>query len=195
MSPFSDEELIQKSKEGDKEAFKELFERYSGKIVSYIYCYVRDYQKAEDITLETFLDVYKRLPEYEERKKFLPWVYTIALNFARKEFRKEKKAQKEISLETPIGESKTASLGDLLGDNAEARPDYSLRMNELYDAVSHVLDELEEKYRDALVLCDMRGLPYEEAARILKCSKWAVGMRLTRARKLLYEALRKKNYI
>jgi RNA polymerase sigma-70 factor (ECF subfamily) len=192
---MSDKELIQRAKEGDAEAYKELFNRYKERVLGYLYCYIGDYQKAEDITLEAFLDVYKRLPDYEEEGKFLAWVYKIATNFAKKEFRGKK--AKEVSLDKPIdkGEGRAISLGDLLGNGNDARPDYNIRTEELYKAVEGIMNRLEDKYRAVLILCDMQGLSYEEAAYTLNCSKWAVGMRLTRARRILYEALREDGYV
>jgi RNA polymerase sigma-70 factor, ECF subfamily len=185
-----DEELIQKAKKGDKEAYRELFDKYSGKVLSYLYRYMGDYQKAEDAMIETFLDVYKRLPMYEESGKFLPWVFTIATNYAKKEFRKKRKG--ELSMETPIGDD-DATLGDMVADDSQ-RPDRTLMADELKAILENVIAKLDEKYRGVLILCDVEGLSYDEAARALGCDKVTVGVRLSRARKLLYEFLKKRGY-
>ena len=60
MPYFTDEELIEKAQKGDKEAYKKLFNRYSGKILNYLHRYMGDYQRAEEITIDTFLDIYNR---------------------------------------------------------------------------------------------------------------------------------------
>jgi len=191
MSYFTDEELIIKAQKGDKEAYKTLFDKYSNKVMSYLYRYVGDYQIAEDVTIETFLDVYKRLPAYKEEGKFLSWVYKIATNFARKEFRKRK--VKEVSLDKEVSGESGVTFGDLTADQ-KARPDQEVIANELGGIIEEVIAKLDEKYKGVLVLCDVQGLSYEEAGKVLKCSKMTVGTRLNRARKLFYEALRRSGY-
>jgi RNA polymerase sigma-70 factor (ECF subfamily) len=191
MPHLSDAELIQRAKRRDKEAYKELFERYSGKILSYLYRYIGDYQKAEDITIETFLDVYNRLPSYREEGKFLSWVYKIAINFAKKEFRK--KSRKEILLDEPPDEEGRDIIGDLAVDD-KLRPDYQAAENELEECIEKTIHALDEKYKNVLLLCDIQGLSYEEAASILKCKAMTVGAQLSRARQLLYEALKRQGY-
>src|SRR3989338_963708 len=109
MTHIPDEELIRQAKNGDKESYKKLFDKYSGKVLSYLHRYMGDYQKAEDVMVETFLDVYERLSSYREEGKFLSWVYKIATNFAKKEFRRKKKA-KETSLDEPISDAVTTSI-------------------------------------------------------------------------------------
>ena len=191
MPHFSDRDLIQRAKEGDKEAYKELFNKYNGKILSYLARYIGDYQKAEDVTIETFLDVYKRLPDYEEKGKFLPWVYMIATNFAKKEFRKRK--IKEVSLDKPISGESGATFGDLSGDD-KFRPDHKVIKDELEMIIEQIISKFDKKYRSVLLLCDIQELSYEETAYIMKCSKLTVGTRLNRARKMLHEALKKRGY-
>ena len=192
MLQSSDKELIQKAKKGDQNAYKELFDKHSGKILSYLYRYIGDYQKAEDVTIETFLDVYKRLPAYREEGKFLSWVYRIAINYAKKEFRRNKKI-KHISLDKPITDDKGGTLGDLLGDE-RLRPDSEIIGKEFSELVEKIIAELDGKYKDVLLLCDVQGVSYEEAARVLKCSKINVGTRLNRARTMLYDTLRQHGY-
>jgi len=192
MPQNKDDELIAKAKDGNKEAFKELFDRHNTKILSYLYRFVGDYQKAEDITLETFLEVYNRLPYYRPEGKFLPWIYKIATNFARKGFRGKKKA-KEVSFDKPVGDEQKTSLGELLADN-KLRPDNEVITNELRNLIEESMAKLDEIYRSVLLICDVQGLSYDEASYILKCSKMTVGVRLFRARKLLSDILKRKGY-
>lgn len=189
---FPDKELIQRAKAGDKDAYTELFNKYSDKVLGYLYRYVGDYQKAEDITIETFLDVYKRLPAYKEEGKFLSWVYKIATNFAKKEFRRSKK-MKTVSLERPVAEDERTSMGDFLGDE-KFRPDHEVIGEEFTRLVEETISKLDEKYKNVLLLCDVQGMSYEEASRVLKCTKVNVGIRLKRARKMFYDVLRDLGY-
>jgi len=188
----SDEELIKKAKRKDKSAFTVLVDRYSDKIFSYLYRYVGDYQKAEDLTIETFLNAYSRIRTYKEMGKLSSWFYMIATNCARKEMQK-KKSRKEVSLDKPLSSEGDISLGDLIADE-KARPDYNARQTELKKFIYDIIAKLKKKYKDALLLCDVEGLSYKEAARALRCNPITIGTRVRRARVMLYKALLKYGY-
>jgi len=190
---LSDPELIAKAKAGDKQAFTELFDRHRNKILSYLYAYIGDYQMAEDLTVETFFDAYKSLPRYEERGTFSAWLYKIARDYAKKEFRRRDR-HKEVSMEAPIADdTDDLSLGDVLTDD-KARPDFEARKDEFKEVIYKTLSKLEKKYKDVLLLCDVDGLGYVEAAKILKSNPITIGTRLRRARKMFYNILKKHGY-
>jgi RNA polymerase sigma-70 factor (ECF subfamily) len=188
----SDEELIEKAKQKDKQAFTVLMDRYSDKIRSYLYRYVGDHQIAEDLTVETFLNAYNRMHTYTERGKFSSWIYMIATNCAKKELQR-KKRRGEVSLNKPVDETGEVSLEDLIVDE-RSRPDYAAREAELKEFVYKAISELDDKYKDILLLCDVEGLSNQDVARMLKTNPITVGTRLRRARKMLYNVLRKYGY-
>ncbi len=190
----SDEELIEKIKHKDKNAFTQLFDRYSGKIFGYLYRYIGDYQRAQDLTIETFLNVYTKIHTYTEIGKFSSWLYRIATNFAKKELRK-KVHHAEVSLEDSVGtnEDNATNLGDIIEDDRH-RPDFSAREAELKQEVYKIISKLDKKYKDVLLLCDVEGLSHEETAKILKSNAITIGTRLRRARKMLYDLLKKHGY-
>ena len=75
---MEDEELVVRIKAGDEDAARELVERYYGAILRYCRWHCQGAERAEDLTQETFFKLFRNLPEYEERKKFRPYLYTIA---------------------------------------------------------------------------------------------------------------------
>jgi RNA polymerase sigma-70 factor, ECF subfamily len=186
-----DEELIKKAKEDDGDAFTVLYKRYSGRILGYLYRYVGDYQKAEDLTIQTFMNAYKSIQEYKEMGQFSAWLYRIATNCAKREMQNLSR-RKEISFDTPVGEE-GVSMGDLIKDES-SRPDYNARETELKEFIDKIISRLDSKYKDVLLLCDLGGLSYDEAAEILEASSTTVGTRLMRARAILYDILRKYKY-
>ena len=188
----SDEELIKKAKRKDKAAFTVLVDRYSDKIFSYLYRYVGDYQKAEDLTIETFLNAYSRIRTYKEMGKMSSWFYMIATNCARKELQKVKKLR-EVSFDKPVDKESDISLKDLIADE-KSRPDFSARQSELKEFIFSNIAKMDRKYKDALLLCDVEGLSYKEVAKILKCNSITVGTRVRRARMLLYKMLLRYGY-
>lgn len=192
MTP-SDQELIEKAKAGDKQAFGELFERYKNKILGYLYRYIGNFQTAEDLAIETFLNAYGNIAEYEERGAFQSWLYMIATNCARRFLRQGAK-QKEVSLETPLfDDSDEAKIGDLIADE-KMRPDYEARKKELKYYVYAILRKLDKKYRDPVLLCLVEGMGYKDAAKILKCKHITVGTRLKRGREMIYDELKERGY-
>ena len=185
----SDKELVQKVLQKDKQAFVVLFDRYKDKVLGYLCGYLGDYHKAYDVTLKTFMTVYDNLHTYKGLSKLSTWIYGIATNLAKKELRKEK-GHKEVSLESPINKESVITLGDLIADD-KYRPDYRVRVQDLEEFIYKLLSELDEKYKEVLLLCDVKGLSYIEAARILKCNPVTVGTRARRGRKRFYKLLKK----
>ena len=187
-----DKELIKKAKRKDKSAFTLLVDRYSDRIFSYLYRYVGDYHKAEDLTIETFLNAYSRIRTYREMGKFSAWLYMIATNCAKKELQKQTRL-KEVSLDRPFITEENIALKDLISDE-RLRPDYNARQAELQEFVYKVIAAMDKKYKDVLLLCDVEGLSYGDAARALRCNVITVGTRVRRARTLLYKALNRYGY-
>jgi len=183
-----DAELIAQAKSGDKQAFVVLFQRYKNRIYAYLARYLRDEETAQDLTLETFLAVYNNLQSYTEEGAFLPWVYKIATNLAKREFRRKRIG--EISLDEPVTESGNSTLGDMIADELN-RPDHNAMKAEVVEILERALQRLSEKYRQAVLLCDIEGLTYEEAARVLNSNAKTVGTHLLRARKVLFKYLLK----
>ena len=87
---LSDESLASKSLEGDMSAFEELVNRYKRPVFSLVYRMVGQYQEAEDITQEVFINVYEKLYQFDSNRKFSPWIYRIATNASISALRKKK---------------------------------------------------------------------------------------------------------
>ena len=189
MNP-SEQELIEKAKQGDKYAFGELFDRYRNKILGYLYRYMGDYQAAEDLTITTFMNAYNNLAHYTEMGTFSSWLYKIATNCAKNELEK-KGRRKENSLdEVADDEKENRYMRELMADE-DARPDHLLMKKELKELIYKVVAKLEKKYKEVLFLCDVEGLKYREAAKVLKCNPMTIGTRLKHARDILSVKLKK----
>lgn len=186
---FSDGKLIERVRQKDKEAFVAIFEKYKDKIFRYLYGYLRDYERAREFTLDTFMKAYSCIDQYQERGKFSSWLYAIARNKAKREIENRSK-HKIVSLDAAVYQEGAVALVDLIEDNRQ-RPDYRARVKELEEAVYDVLDKLDEKYREALILCDMEGLSYIEAAKIVNTNPITIGTRVRRARKMFYDQLKR----
>ena len=92
MKELSDRSLLfEVAENGDENAFRILFERYSGRLFNLIFRMTQNYEDSNDLLQETFIRVYKNRKKCYEMKNFKGWVYTVSLNLARDYFRLKKK--------------------------------------------------------------------------------------------------------
>ena len=80
MESDDDAQLLQRFREGDREAFTELVIRYQKPIYNAAFWVVRKAEDASDVTQTVFLKVVERLDEYDPQYKFFSWIYRIAVN-------------------------------------------------------------------------------------------------------------------
>ena len=88
---LSDELLIKKLQEGDIGAYNQIVYRYKDRLLNFIYRFLNDIDRAEDLVQDTLLKLYTHKDSYQEIARFSTWLYTIAANMARTELRKIKR--------------------------------------------------------------------------------------------------------
>lgn len=164
----------------DREMFLYLMQRYEQKLLHYIYrISSSNKEDAEDILQDVFMKAYSNLNGFDQKKSFSSWIYRIAHNETISHFRK-KKARPSIAVET----EDLARFADEL-DIAEL-----LDTTLLQERVRAIINELDEKYRDVLVLKFLEEKSYDEIADIIRKPKGTVGTLINRAKKkftTLYE--------
>ena len=185
-----DAELVQKAKEGNKEAFDALYQKYKKPILNYIYRMVGNRATAEELTQETFVKAYINLQGYREQNTFSAWLYRIAGNLVKNELRSNV-YRAAISLDAPLViDEENLKLMDTIVDKSSEEPDLIARSHELHEAIQKVLSLLSFEHKTVLVLCDVQGLSYGEAAEILNTTVGTVASRLSRAREQFNQKLR-----
>lgn len=170
-------------KEGDEKAVAILYGRYRRKMVNYLYRLSGDRATAEDLTQETFLRVVRHLPSYRPTGSVGGWIYRIARNLAFNRLRDTRRLE-EVSLEeSPSGVDPEEGLErkDLIADPAPGPSEEANRL-EIGERLQEALLKIPPVYREVLVLCDVQGYGYKEAAEILHCSINTVASRLARGR-------------
>ncbi len=167
MTQRSDEELYRLMKQGDREAFGELYERRSPALRRYALHMSGSPAAAEDVAQEVFIQLMRAKTNFDDRRGSLEgWMYGVARNLVRVIRRKG-------PVEEPVDQAVRHDIpGDMI--NAEALA-----------ALQAAIQELPELYRDAVVLCDIEEKSYEESARAMGCPVGTVRSRLHRARGLL----------
>ena len=187
----SDEELLHRCcAAGDSGAFESLVHRYEGELFNYLLRYLGNAEMAEDVFQATFLQVHLKREQFEEGRRFRPWLYTIATNHAIDAQRRNKR-HRMVSLDNRTGgEDDIGSLVEMLaGDGRTA--DEQMQAEEARDWVRSAVDDLPEQLRAALLLVYHQGMKYREAADVLGIPVGTVKSRLHSALAKLNESWRR----
>ncbi len=181
---LTDEELILEFQQNDTiRAFEILVQKYKNPLTNFVYRFVGDYEISNDVVQETFIKVYKNKHSYKTIAKFSTWVYTIAGNLAKTELLK-KKRRRIVSINSYGEDNETMDLPDS-GHAPDTLTDSGIKDVMIQEA----LMELNEVYREAVVLRDIQELSYEEIAEMLNLTVGTVKSRINRGRARLKELL------
>ncbi len=162
-----------------REAFAILLPRYRDKVFRLIFSMLRDRALAEDCTQDVLLRVWKALPGFAGQSQLSTWIYAIAKNGALSEIRKRKPT---VSLDQSDDED---GYNPAVAALAAPEADDSATVS-----VGQLLDQLPERYRQAVVLFYMEDKSYEQTAASLGLPLGTVKALLHRARKRLIELTR-----
>ena len=193
-SHLSEHELIRKAQKGDERAFTQLVKHYEPLVYSFAYKVCRDSEKANETWQDTFVNVYRKLHQFDGRSKFTTWLYTIVTNNCRMKRRHRKLDLASVSIDSSNSVHDHPSTDDD-GQPVQTIPSWketpldSVMDTELRTILDEAIEELPYDYRVVFALRDIEGLSAEETGKILKLSIPAVKSRLRRARVFLRERL------
>ncbi len=179
----TDDDLVAALRRGEDEAFETLFERYQGRIASFVYGMVGDWPRAEDISQEVFISALRRMRETERSIAFKPWIYEIAKNATIDHFRRAHRAQ-EVSIDA---DGALAPADEVrLAEKAQT-PEAALERREQVSDLLGAFGGLSESHHDILVLRELEGLSYQQIGEQMGLSRPSVESTLFRARRRLTE--------
>ncbi|MFW6198237.1 MAG: RNA polymerase sigma factor [Acidobacteriota bacterium] len=184
---LTDEELLGAVQRRDPGAFDAFVDRYGRRLMAFGMRMCGKPEDAEDVFQETLLTAYEGLDKLREPAAVRTWLFRVAANACRMQWRKESR-RGEISLE----EFKPADWDDefvpQIPDWSDLPEDSAERM-ELREALEEGFARLPEHYRIVVLLRDVEGLSTKETAEVLDIRTPAVKMRLHRAREALRQHL------
>ena len=185
-----DPAFIENLRAGDETAFETLIDHYSGEIYALLYRLTESREEASDLTQDTFLRVLRSIKGFRGDSGLKTWLFRIAINESRNRFRwwKRRKRDQTISLDASIGESDTL-VSDTLADRSISPEDAALAHEREY-AINAALLEIRDVYREAIILCDIEGLSYEETSDALGVGIGTVKSRISRGREELRRRLK-----
>lgn len=182
----SDEELIAAFQQGQIEAFNILVGRYKNPLLNFVHRYLGDYDQADDVVQETFIRLYQKSASYRPIAKFSTWIYTIATNLAKTQLR-DRSRKGIFSLTRSKGDEKERDF-EIRDDRYPA--DQLAESNIKQEIIQRALNSLPEQYREAVILCDIQELTYEEICAITGMNMGTLKSRLNRGRAQLQGLLK-----
>ena len=174
--------LVERVKLGDVRAFEMLVVKYQRRVERLIGRMVRDVDLVQDIAQETFIRVYRALPQFRGDSAFYTWLYRIAVNTAKKALMDMKRDPlvSEAALHSDEDGEEISRAENELTDGAT--PEALLASKEIAAAVNAAIDALSNDLRQAITLREIEGLSYEEIAEVMNCPIGTVRSRIFRAR-------------
>lgn len=183
-----DDALMERLRGGDGRALDVLISRHAAKMSHFFYRLTGDADAVDDLLQDLFLRVYASRESWSPTGGFAAWLYTIArrLVYDRSRTRRRKPLHRAGNRYGPVGGT-TTLLGKIPDD--APTPFGSLSRLETALKLDQALRQVPEPFREAVVLCDLQHLSYEDAARILDCPVKTLSTRLARGRERLRELL------
>jgi RNA polymerase sigma-70 factor (ECF subfamily) len=158
----SDEDLMRRTQQGDKQAFSLIYERYNAPVLSYLYRMLGNVEDVESIGQEVFLRAFRFAPTYRYPQKLGTWLFTITRNLAINQARRKKRSPvrnvTELNLEGM----------DMSGDpyQVATRATDDLEKREQIARLLKALDDLPTDQKEVIVLGVFQDLSYAQMEEI-----------------------------
>ncbi len=173
----ADSELMAALCGGDEEAFSEIIRRFQGPVYSLLIRMLGNEDEAEELLQVTFCRVHRYRDHYDPSRPLVTWIFTIASNLAKKEWRRRSRW-----VQVPL-DNVTLTSG------YQTAPHYEAGRRELKASLEEAISMLPPHYREPFLLREDQQLTYEEIAEVLNVRIGTVKSRINRARAMLRTAL------
>ncbi|HPC99898.1 MAG TPA: RNA polymerase sigma factor [Acetivibrio sp.] len=184
MKKERDNMLVESTLKGNIDSFEELITLYQDKLFNFLSKMTYSREDAEEITQEVFIKVYNNLYKYNNKWSFSTWLYRIAINTLRSEYRKVNN-YKKIDYYTNVPD---------LPANFSDYPEIAYEIKEQRGEIIKLIDDLKEDQKTALLLRCIQDFSFKEIGDILGISPEAAKMKIQRAKQTIcrkYEKLEK----
>src|SRR5437588_9793554 len=185
LAKQDERQAIRRAQRGDPEAFKLLYDAHRRRIFNLCLRMIQDWSRAEELTQDTFLQVYRRINTFRGDSAFTTWLHRIAVNIVLMHLRQNRARLHEVSGALPSDEDQPSPILERLGADDD-RLAGALDRVSLERAISH----LPEGYRLIFVLHDVEGYEHHEIADLLGCSVGNTKSQLHKARLKIRRYLR-----
>ncbi len=187
-APDPDAELVARARGGDQEAVTELYRRHSQRGYNLALRMTGDPWDAADATQEAFIKAFTHLGSFKGQARFSTWLYRIVVNSVNDQLRRRRPAPMEDEVLDRLASDPPGRGSARVGSSAVQVED------KLSPEMKAALAALPEGFRLAVVLCDLLGYAYAEAAEILEVQEGTIKSRVFRARAQLAASLREMGF-
>lgn len=184
LADLSDELLFQRYQAGDEEAFRLIVDRYEPSIKGFLHKRLKDEERVQDLTQDTFLRVHRARDRYDSTRKFSTWIYTIASNLLKNEYRNRSRRREtnftDLRRESSGSQPSASRPVEFEGDAPD--PERSAYQRELREAIHDAIGRMDEHHRVPFVMREVEDRTYEEISEAIGVPVGTVKSRLFRAR-------------
>ena len=185
----ADTYLIERARNGDTEALTELYRRHERRVYNLALRTLGNPWDAADVAQEAFIKAFRNLDSFKGDARFSTWLHRIVVNAAYDHLRRQRPEPMDGEILEEI--TGPGGAGAVVGSG---RDGIDPAVDGLSDPLRDALMSLNEGFRFAVVLCDLLGFPYDEAAEILGVQEGTIKSRIFRAREVLAAALTEAGY-
>lgn len=179
MEREDDVQLIQKILSGNDEAFNTLVQKYQKSVHTLVWRKIGDFHYAEEITQDTFLQVYEQLSTLKDSCQFAGWLYVIANRLCIAWMRKQRPVMQ------PLDDPSIKAIDNLTYERYVSEQRESEAIECRYEIVEELLGKLPESEREVMTLYYLGEMPTKEIGELLDVPVNTIVSRLHRARKRL----------
>ena len=184
LEQIDEDELLNRFRNGDIEAFNPLVLKYEKKIYNLIYHQIRDRETAKDISQEVFLKAFKALPNFKGGSAFYSWIYRIAINSSI-DFQRQRNRSKVLTFEElPLDADEVLRMSA-----SHPSPEKLLEEKELGKIIRKAVRKLPPGQRRVFNLRHRRELAIKEIAVLLNRSESTIKTHLHHAHRRLQDML------
>ncbi len=178
--------LIQAAREGDLDSFNRLVLAYQDLVYNHAYRMIGEEESADDATQNTFISAYNHLKSFRGGS-FKAWLLRIVTNACYDELRRRKR-RPTVPLEPTDEDGEEVESARWMTDPGD-QPEEQVQRVELQRAIQNCLDNLPGDFRATVIMVDVQGLDYFEAAKAIGKPIGTIKSRLARARLRLRDCL------
>ena len=178
-----DEILVTQFQAGRPDAFDELMKRYKGRIYAYLLRSVKNYEDAEELTIEVFFKAYRALDTWKPQARFSTWLYKIAHNLSI-DFHRAKSRRPTYSLDDDEFTVDEPTAADMWSN-----PEWEIEEKDRHRVIREAIDQLSPKQKAVFMLNRYQGLQIKEITEVLGMAEGTVKIHLHRAVKKLQTLL------
>lgn len=178
--------LIQAARDGDLDLFNHLVLAYQNLVYNHAFRMIGEEDAADDAAQNTFISAYNHLKSFRGGS-FKAWLLRIVTNACYDELRRRKR-RPTVPLEPLDNSGEEVETAKWMVDPLN-RPEEQVEQAELQRAIQHCLDNLPGDFRATVVMVDVQGLDYFEAAKAIGKPIGTIKSRLARARLRLRDCL------